>query len=107
LFTVWQGAWKHLRTTPFHIQHSYDRSEAAQSQLLTERPYMHRQTPQQRQEYPLQKFCFLPFTNGPCKLILIDKPVHLLKKSATVYSNLERSYFQNVSFSQLHEHRIW
>jgi hypothetical protein len=58
LFTVWQGAWKHLRTTSFHIQHSYDRSEAAQSQLLTERPSMHWQTPQQRQEHPLQNVLF-------------------------------------------------
>jgi hypothetical protein len=49
-------------------------------------------------------FDFLPFTNGPSKLILTGKPVHLLKKSATVYSNLERTYFQNVFFPQLHEH---
>lgn len=42
-------------------------------------------------------FCFLPFTNGPCELILIDN-LHLLNKSATLFSNLERSYFQNVFF---------
>lgn len=54
----WQGAWKHLSTTSFHIQHSYDRSDAAQSKLLRERPYMHWQTPQQRQEYSLQNVLF-------------------------------------------------
>jgi hypothetical protein len=122
LFTVWQGVWKHLSTTSFHTQHSYDRSDAAQSKLLTERPYMYWQTPQNvpictdrhhsnaKNTCTLYKtFCFLPFTNGPCKPILIDKHKRtFIKEQHDGVLQSRAVIFPKCVFpSYTHEHHTW